>query len=191
MMKIYTTALSLLLLLLNLNSFSQEVNENNWQNGDLVFIKDPKMANTLTSSNKEKFNCVGILFVEGGHPYVYYVSSGPLKKISFHEFIEQSESKKYSIKWLAESSVLTESAINTMHTFANAKIGTAFDAKENLNSEDLYSAEFVWKIYKSGTGTHLCEPKDMSGEPNNKSANKKLENKYVSVRDIYKSELLE
>ncbi len=190
-MRSFTIILTLFFLSLSKTFFSQDVNEDNWQNGDIVFIKNAKLSNTQSANDKDKFNCMGIILIENGHPFVYYAAGEPLKKISFHDFIALSEGKKYSIKWLNEKGVITEDVVKTMRTYAAAKLGTAYDDKENLNSDEFYNAEFVWKIYRSCVGTHLCEPKEIGAEPNKKITDKSLANKYVSVRDIYKSELLE
>ncbi len=191
-MKQFTFILSFVFLLLSNILFSQgEVNENNWQNGDIVFIKYPKMNSIATTSDKEKFNCMGIIFIENGHPMVYFAANEPLKKISFHEFIELSVEKKYSVKWLNETGVMNDEAVKTMRSYSTAKLGTAYDTKESLNSEELYNAEFIWKIYKTCIGTYLCEAKEIGANANKKSSSKTLENKYVTEHDIYNSELLE
>ncbi len=190
-MKTLTLISTLFLLSLTNVSYAQGVNENNWQNGDIVFIKSSKISNSLSASDKEKFNCMGIIFVENGHPMVYYTAGEPLKKVSFQEFIDLSVDKKYSIKWLNETGVINEDVIKTMRSYATAKLGTKYDDKENLNSEELYNAEFIWKIYKTTIGTYLCQPKEKDEEAAKKNPTKYLDTKYVSVKDIYKSELLE
>lgn len=185
--------------ILSLNFSAQNVNENNWQNGDIIFIKNTQMSNSQSSNINEKFNCVGIIFKEDGHPMVYYASE-PLKKLPLSEFLNYAEGRKYSIKWLSESDLMTEQTINTMLTYANAKLGTSYDNNENLNNEELYNAEFVWKIYRGSLGVKLSEPKSKeltaSGDNNDKfnapkDATPNLSNKLVTVMDIYKSELLE
>jgi len=191
--------LSLLLLSVTCVLTAQSIDENNWQNGDIIFIKNAQMANSQSSNQTNKFNCVGIIFRENGHPMVYY-GAEPLKKCAMAEFLNLAEGKKYSVKWLAEDGLITEQVLNTMRTYAQAKLGTPYDNNENLNNEELYNAEFVWKIYRSGLGVNICEPKvkelTASGDNNKKydaekdgSAN--LSNKFIGVMDLYKSELLE
>jgi hypothetical protein len=192
-MRLITPIITVICLSFNTVCRSQEISENTWQNGDIIFIKNLKMAGSA-ASDKSKFNCAGIIFKENGHAMVYYAGD-PLKKCQISEFIAMSEDKKYSVKWLLESSLLTEEAVNSMHTFATAKLGTPYDSKENLNSEELYNAEFIWKIYRSALGIHVCEPKETGSDkkqsPSEGASNNNFANKYVSVRDIYRSELLE
>ncbi|MCE3225756.1 MAG: peptidoglycan peptidase [Bacteroidetes bacterium] len=193
-MKLFTTLFTFTCLSFSNTCFSQEISENNWQNGDIVFIRNPKMVSATATTDKNKFNCAGIIFKENGHAMVYYAGD-PLKKCQISEFIAMSEDKKYSVKWLMESALLTEEAINSMHTFATAKLGTPYDVKENLNSDEFYNAEFIWKIYRSGLGVHVCDPKEIGTDKKIASSEgmsgSNFANKYVSVRDIYRSELLE
>lgn len=170
--------------------YSQEpVAHEQWQDGDIVFIKNPKLPGA--SGDKGKFNCAGIIFHENKQLVVFYADE-PLKKCSLDEFIALSEDKKYTVKWLSDSSMLTDEAIKTMHTFATAKLGTKYDTKEDLNSNEFYNAEFVWKIFRSSLGIHLCEPKELTASNDDKEiSSSNLANKYVTVRDILKSELLQ
>lgn len=160
-----------------------------WQDGDIVFIKNTKMA--ASANDKSKFNCAGVIFHEKGQTVVYYASQ-PLKKCTLDEFIAMSEDKKYSVKWLMDSSLLNEDVIKTMHTYATAKLGSPYDTKEDLSTEDFYNAEFIWKIYRSSLGIHLCEPKEVTASNGGKEiSSNSLANKYVTIRDLYRSELLE
>ncbi|MCE3225757.1 MAG: uncharacterized protein K0S32_308 [Bacteroidetes bacterium] len=191
-MKIFKFILGLLIVLLATGAFAQEeINENNCLNGDVVFIKKSGFHNQHGTDEKSKYNFAGIIFWENGYPIVYF-SDEPLKKCALSDFIKSSEGKKYDIKRLIDPALLTNETINTMQVFATAKLGSAYDAKEALNNEEFYNAEFVWTIYKTCLGVYLCEPK----ENGTASADKKfighgLANKHVSVRDIYRSEILQ
>lgn len=192
-MKKFTNFLSVLFLVISASAFSQGITENTWQNGDIIFIKNNQMPNTASAGDKKQFNCMGLILHEkDGHAYVYYVGD-QLKKVRIDEFIQLAEDKKYSVKWLMENELVTEDVINTMRTFVTAKLGTPNDTNENLNSEELYNAEFIWKIYLSTLGVKLCEPKELtaSGDPKKDVSSQGFANKSVSVRDIYKSEILE
>jgi hypothetical protein len=173
--------------------FAQGIDENTWQDGDIIFIKHPSMPVTPVKGDKKNFNCAGIILHDGGHAYVYFVDD-KLKKMQLDEFIALSEGKSYSVKWLMEKEIVTPEAIATMRTFCNAKMGTPKDVAENLNSDELYNAEFVWKIYTTTLGVKLCEPKELtaSGDPKKDVSNTSgYANKSVSVRDIYRSDIIE
>jgi hypothetical protein len=185
--------------LFDLPAFSQRSAHENWQNGDIIFIKNTQMSRSQSSSEDDKFNCAGIIFRDNNELFVYYASE-PLKKVPLQDFIGFSKDRKYSVKWLMESSLLNEDALKTMKTYANAKVGTPYDNDESLNTENVYNAEFIWKIYKNSLGINLCEPhlKELtaSGDNNSKFDPGKdksplLAKKFVSVMDIYRSELLE
>lgn len=182
-----------LIFVLSLNSsFSQGITENTWQDGDIIFIKNPKMPPANEPGDKKNFNCTGIVMHDKDHVYVYFMED-VFKKMPIMEFIAMSEDKKYSVKWLLEKELVDQTAIGIMKTYCNAKVGDKKDVLENMNTEELFNAEFVWKIYMSTLGVKLCEPKDLTLEADSK---KDLSltgnaNKTVSVRDIYRSELLE
>ena len=182
----------LILVIISSNSFSQGITENTWQDGDIIFIKNPKMPPANEPGDKKNFNCTGIVIHDKEHAYVYFMDE-VFKKMPIMEFIAMSEDKKYSVKWLMEKELVDQTAIGIMTTYCNAKIGDKKDTQENLNTEELFNAEFVWKIYMSTLGVKLCEPKDMTLEADNKKDMSLTGNakKTVSVRDIYRSELLE
>jgi hypothetical protein len=195
-MKTLTFLLAILLLTLNNNILSQEnINKDNCKSGDIVFIKNPAMVNTQLGNEKIKFNCAGVVFLEKGVPMVYYASE-PLSKCSLTDFIKLSEDKRFSIKRIVENDLLTEEAINTMHVYATAKLGTPYDTKEELNTEDLYNAEFVWKIYKNCLGIYICEAKDLTASNDKKHdlahiTSNSLAHKFVCIRDLFKSPCFE
>jgi hypothetical protein len=182
-----------------LQAFSQRNADNNWQNGDIIFIRNSQMSRTQSSNENDKFNCAGIIFRDNNELFVYYASE-PVKKVKLQDFINLGQDRKYSVKWLMESALITEDVLKTMKTYANAKVGTPYDTDESLNSENVYNAEFIWKIYKNSLGINLCEPhlKELTASGDNntkfdpgKDKSPLLSKKFVSVMDIYKSELLE
>ncbi|MCE3258402.1 MAG: peptidoglycan peptidase [Bacteroidetes bacterium] len=189
-MKIFKFILGLLIVLLATGAFAQEsINENNCLNGDLVFIKKARFHSVYGTVEKNKFNFTGIIFWENGSPVVYY-SDEPLKKCSLSEFIALSEHRQFDIKRLVDPSLLTNETVSTMQVFATAKLGTPYDGLEKLNNEELYNAEFVWMVYKTCLGLHLCEPREnetASGSKNFPATSVK----HVALRDIYKSEMLQ
>ncbi|MBK9283272.1 MAG: hypothetical protein IPM51_03035 [Sphingobacteriaceae bacterium] len=191
-MKAIKHTLILIIILLSIKSFSQGITESTWQDGDIIFIKNPKMPPANEPGDKKNFNCTGLIIHDKEHAYVYFMDD-VFKKMIIWDFIDLSEGKKYSVKWLAEKDLVDQSAVNTMQTYCNAKIGDKKDNTESLNSEELFNAEFVWKIYMSTLGVKLCEPKDLNISADSKKdlSTTGYTNKTVTVRDIYRSELLE
>ena len=88
-----------------------------------------------------------------------------------------------------------------MHTFAKAKLGSTYANQLNLNNENLYNPEFVWKIYKSALGLPLSAPEEVKEcEIENSVITEFLTDAYgeailnekiVAVGDIFQSQFLE
>ncbi len=152
-----------LLLLLTGISLAQQTNNGKIvYDGDVVFIKNKKLgSSSLLPNGKTSYNYVGIIFIENGKPFVYHATE-PISKCSLEDFISLSQNKDYKIKRLWDISVLTSDVVETMHTFAKAKLGEHYDSKLTLNNDQLYNAEFVYKIYQSALGILLAEPKPMN-----------------------------
>lgn len=182
--------------------FAQTVDaplETQIKDGDIVFIKTDK-ANSFLPNGNSKFNYAGVIFIEEGVPMVYYASE-PLKKCNIDEFKKMSIGGEFMIKRLIEQEELNADVIAKMHGWAKAKLGIHYDNKINLNNDELYNAEFVWKIYKSCLGLPLSEPKEIK-EYKIEDANVKeflvdafgpkiFDEKMVAIGDIYRSTFLE
>ena len=182
--------------------YSQTVDpmlETQIKNGDIIFIKTNK-ANSFLPNGNSKFNYAGLIFLESDVPMVYYATE-PLKKCNLEEFKKMSIGGEFMIKRLIEQEVLTEEVILRMNSWANAKLGIHYDNKINLNNDELYNAEFIWKIYKSCLGLPLSEPKEIK-EYKIEDANAKefledafgpkiFDEKMVAIGDIYRSTFLE
>lgn len=182
-------------------SYNSYLAQSNFQDGDVIFIKNKETkGKSLLPNGKSKFNYVGIIFMENNVPVVYH-SKEPLSKCSFDEFMKMADNKEYDIKQLAEKDLMTADAIRTMHNLAIAKLGTAFDNSLKLNNEVFYNAEFVWKIYQAGTGVPLCIPREIKEyKVDNPMAIEFLTEAYgeailnekiVTVGDLYQSQFLE
>ncbi len=195
--------ISLLLILAGLSfGFSQTVNapvETQIKDGDIIFIKTNK-ANSFLPNGNSKFNYAGVIFIENDVPMVYFATE-PLKKCSVEDFKKMSIGGEFNIKRLIEQEELTKDVINKMHTWANGKLGLHYDNQIKLNNDELYNAEFVWKVYKSCMGLPLSEPKELK-EYKIEDANTKeflidafgpkiFDEKMVAIGDIYRSTFLE
>lgn len=177
------------------NIFSDSV----YKNGDVIFIKNKKiLGNTLIPNGKTKFNYVGVLFYENGTPMIYHATE-PVSKCSFEDYLALSDGE-FKVRRLMEQELMTKDVINTMHTFAKAKLNSHYDGKLSLKSDELYNAEFVYKMYQSALGIKLSEPKplnELKNEPTTldflKEAygNSILDEKMVVIGDIYNSLYME
>jgi hypothetical protein len=172
-----------------------------YKNADIVFIKNKETkGKSLIPNGKGKFNYVGIIFIENNVPMVYH-SSQPLSKSTLDDFLKLSSDGDFSVKRLIESELLSSDIITAMHTFAKAKLGSTYDNQLNLNNENLYNPEFVWKIYKSALGLPLSAPKEVKEyKVDNPVITEFLTDAYgetilnekiVAVGDIFQSQFLE
>jgi hypothetical protein len=171
------------------------------KNGEIIFIKNKDTkGKSLLPNGKSKFNYVGIVFIENNKPMVYHAME-PLTKSSVEDFLKLAEGKDVLVKHLAEEELLTEEVIQTMHNFAMAKLGSSFDNSLKLTNDEMYNAEFVWKIYQIGIGLPLCIPREIRDfKVENPLALEFLTEAYgeailnekiVSVGDIFQSQFLE
>jgi hypothetical protein len=172
-----------------------------YKNADIIFIKNKETkGKSLLPNGKSKFNYVGIIFIENNVPMVYH-SSQPLSKSTLDDFLKLSSDGDFSVKRLIESELLSADIIGAMHTFAKAKLGSTYDNQLNLNNENLYNPEFVWKIYKSALGLPLSAPKEVKEyKVDNPVITEFLTDAYgetilnekiVAVGDIFQSQFLE
>ena len=169
------------------------------KDGDIIFIKTNK-ANSFLPNGNSKFNYAGVIFIENDVPTVYYATE-PLKKCSVDEFKKMSIGGEYNIKRLIEQEELTADVITKMHNWAKAKLGLHYDNQIKLNNDELYNAEFVWKVYKSCLGLPLSEPKEIKeykiDDPTTKEflvdafGPKIFDEKMIAIGDIYRSSFLE
>jgi hypothetical protein len=169
-------------------------------NGDVVFIKHSKLkSGNLIPNGKTKYNYVGVIFMEDGIPMVYHATE-PISKTHLEAFIDLSEGRDYKIKRLSEQNLLNTDVIQTMHTFAKAKLHSHYDGKLSLTNDELYNSEFVYKMYQHALGIKLSEPKplaDLKNDPLTLDFLKEaygdqiLNEKMVVLGDLYHSIYME
>lgn len=180
--------------------FAQERNDTTFKNGDVIFIKNKKLiGNNLIPNGKTNFNYVGVIFIENGVPMVYHATE-PVSSCNVDDFIAMSVDKHYKIRRLFEQQLLTPDVVATMRSFAKAKLQTHYDNKLTLNNDELYNAEFVYKMYQSCLGIPLTKPKTLSAYKNDAASLDFLKEAYgdgimteklVVIGDIYHSEFME
>lgn len=181
-------------------SFSQEPIDTTFKDGDVIFIKHKKlMGNSPIPNGKTKFNYVGVVFIESGIPMVYHATE-PVSSCNIDEFINMSDGKDYKIRRLYEQNLLNKDVVATMRSFAKAKLATHYDNKLTLNNDELYNAEFVYKMYQSCLGIPLVKPKALSELKNDPVSLDFLKEAYgdnivnekmIVIGDIYHSEFME
>ncbi len=170
----------------------------NFQNGDLIFIRNKKSGSSPIPNGKTKFNYVGVIFIENGKTVVYHATE-PVSETSLDDFIDLSENKEFKVRRLYEKELLNSDVVATMRSFAKAKLSMHYDNKLTLNNDELYNAEFVYKMYQQCLGIPLTKPKTIdSYKPDPTSleflkeayGNTILTEKMVVIGDIYNSEYM-
>lgn len=187
------TILSVAIMLVVGCGYSQQ-----YQNGDVIFIKNKKVGASLIPNGKTKFNYVGVIFIENGVPMVYHATE-PVSVNNVDDFISLSENKEYKVRRLYEKELLNADVIATMRSFAKAKLAMHYDNKLTLNNDELYNAEFVYKMYQQCLGIPLTKPKTLDSYKNDPTSIEFLKDAYgptiltekmVVIGDIFNSEYM-
>lgn len=174
-------------------AFSQQ-----YQNGDVIFIKNKKIGNSLIPNGKTKFNYVGVIFIENGVPMVYHATE-PVSVSNIDDFVSLSENKEFKVRRLYEKELLNSDVVATMRSFAKAKLSSHYDNKLTLNNDELYNAEFVYKMYQQCLGIPLTKPKTLDSYKNEPASIEFLKDAYgptiltekmVVIGDIFNSEYM-
>lgn len=187
-----------LALMMGFTGFSQQ---SDLKNGDIIFIKNKEIkGKTLLPVGKSKFNYVGIVFIDKDGPMVYHAME-PVTKCTVDNFLLLSDGRDVVVKHLAEEELLTDEVVKTMRNFAEAKVGTAYDNSLKLSNDEMYNAEFIWKVYQAGIGVPLCIPREIKDYKIESQAaiefltdaygSEILNEKIVAVGDIFQSQFLE
>jgi len=176
------------------------LNDSLFKDGDVIFIKNKKLiGSNLIPNGKTIYNYVGIVLIENGAPVVYHATE-PVSSCGINEFLNLSEGRSYKIRRMYEQELLTNDVVSTMRSFAKAKLQMHYDNKLTLNNDELYNAEFVYKIYQACLGIPLTKPKALSAYKPDAVAIDFLTESYgvgilteklVIIGDIYNSEFLE
>lgn len=164
--------------------------------GDIIFIKNKKIGTSLIPNGKTKFNYIGVIFIENGVPIVYHATE-PVSSNNIDDFINLSEDKEFKIRRLYEQELLDKDVVSTMRSFAKAKLQMHYDNKLTLNNDELYNAEFVYKMFQQCLGIPLTKPKTLDSYKNEATSLEFLTEAYgaailtekmVVTGDIYNSE---
>lgn len=168
--------------------------------GDIIFIQNKALeGKDLLPTGKSKFNYLGVIFHENGIPYVYHAAAS-FTRTPLEEFRKMATGDAFT-KHLEEEEMMGPDVIKAMKSYANAKLGSPYDNRISLVTEDLYNAEFAWKVYQSAIGLSLCQPKPLKDYKFNSSLTIEflkeaygpavMDEPIVTVGDIYNSKFLE
>lgn len=126
------------------------------RDGDIIFqISRSDQSVAIQRATGSKYSHVGIIFLQGGVPYVYE-SAGPVRYTPLEQWISQGENGHYVVKRLREADrVLTAEAVARLREAANRFSGKPYDWTFEWSDDRIYCSELVWKIYDRGLGIHL------------------------------------
>lgn len=128
-----------------------------------------------------------------------YHATEPVSVNNIDDFISLSEGGEHKVRRLYEKELLNADVVATMKSFAKAKLSMHYDNKLTLNNDELYNAEFVFKMYQQCLGIPLTKPQTLASYKTEASALEFLKEAYgdailtekmVVIGDIFNSEFM-
>lgn len=172
------------------------------RNGDIIFqTSTSAQSKAIQLATHSEYSHCGILYEDNGNWYVFEAVQ-PVKKTSLNEWLDQGQNDEYIVKRLKDTTALTPAALNKMKAVAKTMNGKDYDLYFEWSNDRIYCSELVWKLYKDATGLeigHLKQLKDfdLTSTPVKQKLKERygnkipLDEKVISPKDIYDSELLE
>lgn len=161
-------------LILDKYAFKKEKNDikefKHIRNGDIIFqnLQSEEMEG-IQRVSKSKYNNVGIVIIKNSNGdnntylnksiyYVYQVSSNKLKVYSLSSWIKNGVDNKYAIKRLKNNILVTTINWRFEKEIEQNSKGYTIDS---WSDNEMYSSEFVWKIYKKVLNIELGETQQL------------------------------
>lgn len=157
-------ALPLLIAVLSLlfSGFQNKKPASKFKACDIIFISNPASQNkSIQLVSKSKFTHIGIVLPgEKGKLQVYFVAD-KVKKSAIAEFLALSPNGKYDLMRLRDSAAVPIDAPDRMAEEAKKLLGFAQDNYLKWTDMEIYSSEFVWKMFKRTLSFELGELKTL------------------------------
>ncbi|MFP9112830.1 YiiX family permuted papain-like enzyme [Flavobacterium sp. RHBU_3] len=171
-------------------------------NGDIIFqTSTSAQSKAIQLATHSEYSHCGVIYEDDGQWYVFEAVQ-PVKKTPLEDWIDRGQNDRYVIKRLKDTTALTPSALKKMKAVAKTMNGKDYDLYFEWNNDRIYCSELVWKLYKESTGLeigHLKQLKDfdLTAPPvklklkERYGNNIPMDEKVISPKDVYDSELLE
>lgn len=131
------------------------------RDGDILFqTMGGGQSDAIALATHSKWTHVGIAFRDG-EAWMIYEAVGPVKKTSLTDWIEQGDGHYVVKRWTESMTRLDAAAIAKLRKASDPFMGLAYDWQFRWSDEQIYCSELVWKLYHTGLGVRLCEPKPL------------------------------
>lgn len=169
--------------------------------GDLIFISNPTVTpNNLQLLTKTNYTYIGLVLPDKGKLAVYFAGD-KVKKTGIAEFIALSKTGKFEHLRLRDTTVLKFTGVPRLLEEASKLMGMPNDKYLLWTDMEMYSSEFVWKVFKRAFDVQLGNTKNLgSFDLSSPALLKSLKEKYgenlpteqrvISPVDIHDCELL-
>lgn len=198
--------LSFLAISLITSSFTYQKNSVQLHNGDLIFIKssDPH-AKLMKKATGSRYNHCGIIILDGPNLAVLEVTDAGIRYTDLPDFYNKANGKIVMKRLKNLKSYISDSSVTQYNNFKAKKDYYRLretDKSFSWSDSTLYNSEMVWKFYKELLGVELCPLqtlKDFNTKNRKVKATLKaaygenipFDEKVVSIKSLYNSELLE
>ncbi len=146
------TVLFLLALFAGTAMHAQDVSK--LRDGDILFqASSSPSAQAIRLATHSVWNHCGVLFFEGGKPWVYEAVQ-PVRRVPLAQWVAQGTGGKFAARRM-KNGVLTTQQAAALRTAAAAYLGKDYDLYFGWGDEKLYCSELVWKTYATATGVKL------------------------------------
>lgn len=169
------------------------------RDGDVVFQRSAsRQSEAIAAATKSDFTHVGVVFIEGGSPYVYEAVQ-PVRKIAFQTWKSRGKDGQVVVKRLRDPQPLQ---VEKLKKEVRAFVGKDYDWQFDWSDNRIYCSELVWKAYQRACGVQLGALRqlrdfDLSSEVVKRQlaerygTNIPYAMKVVSPADLFNSPLLE
>ncbi|MEE2779085.1 MAG: YiiX/YebB-like N1pC/P60 family cysteine hydrolase [Myxococcota bacterium] len=126
------------------------------QDGDIIFQHSRSaQATALRHATGSPYTHVGVVFIEGGKPYVYE-ANGPVGKVSLNRWIARGDKRHYVRKRLKNTGGLD---FRKLREEVRRFLRRPYDRGFNWSDKKIYCSELVWKAYKRAFNLEVGELK--------------------------------
>src|SRR5262245_15842995 len=121
-----------------------------WRDGDIIFhTSRSSQSRAIQLATHSKYSHLGIIYKLNGQ-WMVFEAVQPVKFTPLTNWIGRGEGGHYVVKRLADTSLLTDEAVQKMKTAGRAIKGKNYDPYFGWSDDRIYCSELVWKIYERG-----------------------------------------
>ncbi|AWH86176.1 hypothetical protein HYN59_14130 [Flavobacterium album] len=194
----------LTLLFFSCNSSGNLPDEDDLQDGDLIFQESTSaQSKAIQLATHSKYSHCGIIFKGEGNCFVVEAIQ-PVQSTPLKDWIKRGKGGHYVVRRLKDADdVLTPKFVLEMKKFARIYSGKDYDLHFSWDNDKMYCSELIWKIYnQKGKGIEIGRLQKLKDfDLSNPIVKEKLAERYgdkipynekvISPGEIFDSDLLE